>query len=199
MQPPRPPALARRQRLLAIQTLAALLLTACRASPEPAAQYRALAHALANEVVDGSITDCEALARFADSAAPLEAYNVFIPRSKANYPLGRPLGLVGVARPIKLEGRTSGYRRELRKGHEPDRRAGTAHDQAHHFAPYLILGFRIPAWLARGFLVLAERPESWGDLNLGSEAIALGAAWAQRGLEPEQLGIEIRRRLCAPQ
>lgn len=126
----------------------------------------------------------------------IDVLNVFIPRWKANYPLGWPFGLVGVAEPVKLEGRTSGYRAEFRKGYEPGRLEGSAHDQAHHFAPYFILGARTPRWMAEQFLEFAERPESWGDLNLGGEAIALGAAVNDGSVALETLGGEIRRRLC---
>ena len=58
----------------------------------------------------------------------------------------------------------------------PETPEGTPHDQAHHFAPYFLLGARVPTWVAERFLELAERPESWGDLELGRAAIHMGAA-----------------------
>jgi hypothetical protein len=157
---------------------------------------------LAVQVEERAIDDCEALARFADIAGRdgadglVEAFNQLIPRGKVNYPLGWPIGLTGVEKPVKLEGTVSGYRAAYRKGYEPGRLLGTHHDQAHHFAPYFILGARVPKPVAMRFLEAAERPESWGDLNLGREAIELGELVAARELEPHRLGAKIRARLC---
>ena len=179
--------------------MAAILLGACANAPD---RFRSNAARLASEVDDGALNDCEALARFVDVAAAggeqslIEGLSVFIPRGKANYPLGFPIDLVGVEQPVKFESSKSGYRAEFRKGHEPGRLEGTAHDQAHHFAPYFVLGARTPRWIAERFLELAERPESWGDLNLGREAIELGAAWAEGRLDSVTLGPEVRARLC---
>jgi len=154
--------------------LAVAWFTRPEADPSPAA--RALAEELAEEVAAGRLSDCRALARFAvaEGRTPKD-WNVFIPEDKVNWPLGVPIGLVGVERPVKLEGRRSGYRPRFRKGYGPDAPEGTAHDQAHHFAPYYLLGRRIPASFAEAFLELAERPESWGDLELGRAAIEMGA------------------------
>lgn len=150
------------------------------ADPSPAA--RALAERLAEEVAAGRLSDCRALARFAVSEGRTpKDWNVFIPQDKVNWPLGVPIGLVGVERPVKLEGSRSGYRPRFRKGYGPDAPEGTAHDQAHHFAPYYLLGRGIPASFAETFLELAERPESWGDLELGRAAIGMGADGSTAG------------------
>jgi hypothetical protein len=160
------------------------------------------ARRLAGQVSSGAVGDCEALARFAEAAGQngadrlVEAFNPFVPRRKANFPLGWPIGLIGVDEPVKLEGAVSGYRAEFRKEYEPGRLEGTNHDQAHHFAPYFILGARVPRTVAMRFLEAAERPESWGDLNLGREAIELGGLVARGELAPKALGAEIRARLC---
>ena len=135
------------------------------------------AEGLAAAVAASEISDCEALARFAEHPSRTPAdWNIFIPASKVNWPLGVPIGLVGVAAPIKLEGADSGYLPRYRKGFGPSSPEGTSHDQAHHFAPYFLLGRRIPAFIAHAFLQRAERPESWGDIELGRAAIEMGAA-----------------------
>lgn len=167
-------------------------------------EARALAADLSGEVRSGAMDDCQALALFAESVQSSElglmgdAFNVFIPRGKANYPLGWLLDLVGTEKPIKFEGSRSGYRPEFRKGYEPGRLEGTADDQAHHFAPYFILGARVPQSLAERFLESAERTESWGDLNLGREAIELGAQLRMGEIAHQHLAREIRGRLCLP-
>ena len=154
------------------------------ATPSPQARSQAEALAVAE------ISDCEALARFAEQASRTPAdWNIFIPANKVNWPLGIPVGLVGEASPVKFEGADSGFLPRFRKGYGPSSPGGTSHDQAHHFAPYYLLGRRIPTFIADAFLQRAERPESWGDLELGQAAIEMGAADSTA---------DIRNKLCLP-
>lgn len=75
----------------------------------PSTDARMEAEGLAAAIAASEISDCEALARFAECASRTPAdWNIFIPASKVNWPLGVPIGLVGVAAPIKLEGPDSG-------------------------------------------------------------------------------------------
>lgn len=145
-------------------------------SATPSAEAQRTAAFLAAEVSAGRMSDCEALARFAEAPGRTVAdWNVFVPAGKVNWPLGAPIALVGVAQPVKLEGVESGYLPRFRKDYGPGQPEGRPHDQAHHFAPYFILGARIPIWLALPFLRAAEREESWGDLMLGREALRMGS------------------------
>jgi len=161
-----------------------------RPNATPSLQARSQAAALAAAVAASKISDCEALARFAEQPSRTPAdWNIFIPANKVNWPLGIPIGLVGVAAPVKLEGADTGFLPRFRKGYGPSSPDGTSHDQAHHFAPYFLLGRRIPTFIADAFLQRAERPESWGDLELGQAAIEMGAADSTA---------DIRNKLCLP-
>ena len=160
---------------------------------------------LSRLVSEGDIHDCEALAVFADEWSEtagedlslfLACFNQFIPRAKANYPLGVPLGLGGVLQPIKLEGSASGYQPKFRKGFGPKSVKGNGHDQAHHFAPYLILGAQLPREVVESFLWFAEKPETWGDINLAKKAIEYGHKLDQAQLRTSELGRGIRGDLC---
>lgn len=161
---------------------------------------------LAAQVKKGELDDCEALARFVGESARwstdgppgtlLNALNEFIPRNKANYPLGIPIGLVGVDHPVNLEGKQSGYREEYRKGYGPGTPRGLPHDQAHHFAPYLILGATVPALITDPFLDLAEEPETWGDINLARKALAYGRMVRDKEIGVDGLAKVIRAELC---
>lgn len=188
---------ARAAVLIAVVVLISALWTP---SGRPSAAAERLAERLSDSVRSGRISDCEALASFADQRSVaglsdadfLAEFNVFLPAEKVNRPLGKPIGLLGTHRPVKLEGRVSGYRPRYRKGFGADSPEGLPHDQAHHFAAYLILGAGIPDRLARGFLRLAERPENPSDVTLGDAAIAMS------GVDPGQLGARIRAELCVP-
>lgn len=169
---------------------------------EPAAEAAETAKRLSNRVERGDLGDCDALADFAAERAVaverdqfLADFNVFIPRGKANYPLGLPLGLLGGENPIKLEGRTSGYRERLSHGLAEDRLEGLPHDQAHHFAPYFLLGARLPAWVGPRFLKLAEPAENWGDHYLARAALRIGGDLRAKMVAPAEVAERIRR-LC---
>ena len=166
---------------------------------------RLKAFRLSRLVAEGDIHDCEALAVFADEWSEtvgedlslfLAGFNQFIPRAKANYPLGVPLGLGGVLQPIKLEGSASGYQPKFRKGFGPKSVKGNGHDQAHHFAPYLILGAQLPREVVESFLWFAEKPETWGDINLAKKAIEYGHKLEHAQLRTSELGRGIRGDLC---
>lgn len=177
-------------RIVSKLVLAAMVLVAAgwltRPDAAPSREAWASAERLSADVRAGRISDCAALAEFASAQGRRVAdWNVFIPAGKVNWPVGVPIGLVGVERPVKLEGAASGYCPRFRKGYGPGAPEGTAHDQAHHFAPYYLLGRRVPAFVAERFLQAAERPESWGDLELGRAAIGMGARGSTAGLREE--------------
>ena len=64
------------------------------------------------------------------------------------------------------------------------------------FAPYLILGATVPAFIADPFLDFAEEPDTWGDINLARKALAYGRMLRDEELDVEGLAAFIRVELC---
>jgi RHS repeat-associated protein len=169
---------------------------------------RGAAQVLANNVKAGSITDCQALATFADFAANSESINSYFAQDfgvffsgsdkwvqKANN-VGIPIA--GSSDPVTFlpPGSTigSGFGAQY-QDFDP-----MYPDQAHHFAAFFELGFfaGAPAGAAAAYRLDGINPSKFnaGDVQLGIYASQLGADLKAGTIKASQIGNAIRQTLC---
>jgi RHS repeat-associated protein len=156
-------------------------------------------------VKSGTLTDCQALAAFAGSIAPLftsasnfvEAFGVLTPQV-VDVP-----GVATNSNPVTLGvGPSSGFGTQYQDGFGTP--AGpNGSDQAHHFAAFFQLGFYYGAsstlsWAWEELESLeGGGPLNQGDVNLGVAAMEMGADLALGRLNTSDIAAAIRSTLCA--
>lgn len=163
-----------------------------------------VAYELQGLVKKKTISDCEALAEFADAAATsntasgfVQDFGLLTPKQFASTITG-----VGTASPpiYMGTGQPSGYL--LQYQNTP---ASDSSDQGHHFAAFFQLGFLYGAADASAFAIDFEILEAgfnfqninFGDISLGIAAAELGAEVKSGAISPGSVGTWIRQNLCA--
>jgi hypothetical protein len=146
----------------------------------------------------GRLTDCQALAAFADefgnqSASQLVDY--FKALTPSQFPTELLPGVKGTSGDVRLNQNMSatGFAAQYQ-----DEQPNT--DQAHHFAAFLQVGFVYGSaagdLLAHAWEIMEGTPFNTHDMNLGEMAASFGAALKSGLIQAGQLGDEIRKKLC---
>jgi RHS repeat-associated protein len=176
----------------------------------------AIAIGLQKLVMATNISDCQALAAFADSVAAgrmttvnfVSAFQVLTPGAAASALInafGSASGVQGVNGAINLQptyvdpsGNVQYYQASGFSSSYKDSIAPNS-DQAHHFAAFFQLGFNLGSTvgnISAYFVELENGLTNQGDINLGMAAAALGAQVGSGKLSASQVGNAIRNQLC---
>lgn len=174
-----------------------------------------VALSLGDQVRSGAITDCEALARFADSVSLatkenfIAAFAALTPGPEASKLIslaGGALGIQSTGAFIRLQppnALSTGFNDSYRDSLDP------YSDQAHHFAAFFQLGGTFSnvglnvaaastAAAVSAFFVESENGfRNTGDINLGTFAAQLGYAVEAGTVPTSAVGRIIRDKLCA--
>jgi RHS repeat-associated protein len=171
------------------------------------------AASLAGKVFRGQMTDCQALAQFADdnaaksSTAFFQSFGVLTPSQ-----FGTDVSdIASSTSPIKLNsGQASGFQSEYQNTTPDNPTSGWNGDQGHHFAAFFQLGqeWNPPAsYIGSALFEVGEsllhliKGQGWdlndGDIRLGAQAAGLGWAVSKGLVAAKDVGNWIRNNICA--
>jgi hypothetical protein len=162
-------------------------------------------------VTSGALTDCDALAAFASSIAPLfgstsdfvEAFGVLTPSALSNITPGvawnsNPVFLNPASNP-----QPSGYAAQYQNTLPDNADTGWNGDQGHHFAAFFQAGYLygsnaagMAAWALEYWQGLDSGIMNLGDVNLGEVAAQIGADLRSGVITTAQVGNAIKNNLC---
>jgi RHS repeat-associated protein len=168
-----------------------------------------LAQTLQKQVSDGGLTDCQALADFADSAAAvsptsktfIQAFGALVPKTIASQ-VG--LSYWNTSAVALNTGQASGYT-EGYQNSVPDNASNNG-DQGHHFAAFLELGYQFGgdgslASIASAVYEYAQAVGqgatlNMGDIQLGITAAQIGAGLRNGNVSAGEVGALTNNSIC---
>ena len=164
-------------------------------------QLRSFAVLLQGQVAQGTFSDCQGLAQYADAAGMgagkqqvYKDFGIFVPETAETSLAQIPTS----SGPISFVGATSGFQPQYQNTN------GDTSDQTHHFAAFFELGYQWGLTAASAVGELREFIEgltdklgyNQGDVNLAYQAALLGSGLSQGIVLPDELGQLIRTTIC---
>ncbi|MCX6621224.1 MAG: hypothetical protein NTY38_09115, partial [Acidobacteria bacterium] len=160
---------------------------------------------LQGAVAKGDLSDCQALAMYANAVALtdndhgnrlpysfVDHFGVFVQADNSAVSLATSMGVhiasTNGAYEFKPKG-LSGFAEMYRDG------ASGGFDQVHHFAAFFQLGFEVGQLLGTAGSIAHDLIDNFGDVNLGNAAVKMGADLAAGRLAPIDVSNSIQN-LC---